>query len=224
MLRFEWLLCCHFPVSNYFRFTVWDWKSLISTMRFCWKKMRPRQHGLWERLPHLGSCVGFSCCTGGAINHRSNLLEFGIKRNYVSSYTGSNLTSVHSNQTCLFKCFYSILFPWQAETCRVDSAPAAILEQAGQLKDILWSVNFFQEDEAERMPANYSREKKQLEQEGWKTSPFACCDVFLSVMLYPFFKEMVKSIDNNQPPTTTHHHHNSNTDNKNKRKKLYSPR
>lgn len=47
---------------------------------------------------------------------------------------------------------------------------------------------------------------------------------FLSVMLYPFFKEMVKSIDNNQPPTTTHHHHNSNTDNKNKRKKLYSPR
>lgn len=106
----------------------------------------------------------------------------------------------------------------------MDSAPAAILEQAGQLKDILWSVNFFQEDEAERMPANYSREKKQLEQEGWKTSPFARCDVFLSVMLYPFFKEMVKSIDNNQPPTTTHHHHNSNTDNKNKRKKLYSPR
>ena len=34
----------------------------------------------------------------------------------------------------------------------MDSAPAAILEQAGQLKDILWSVNFFQEDEAERMP------------------------------------------------------------------------
>ena len=97
---------------------------------------------------------------------------------------------------------------------------------AGQLKDILWSVNFFQEDEAERMPANYSREKKQLEQEGWKTSPFAWCDVFLKLYVVSiFFKAMVKSIDNtNQPPTTTHHHHNSKSDNKNKRKKLYSPR
>lgn len=59
MLRFEWLLCCHFPVSNYFRFTVWDWKSLISTMRFCWKKNAAETARAVGEAPTLGVVRGF---------------------------------------------------------------------------------------------------------------------------------------------------------------------
>ncbi len=38
-----------------------------------------------------------------------------------------------------------LLFHWQAETCH-ESAPLANLEQAGQLKDMLWSDSFCQEN------------------------------------------------------------------------------
>ena len=37
--------------------------------------------------------------------------------------------------------FLPILFHWQAETCTMHMVPPAILEQAGQLKDIVWGVS-----------------------------------------------------------------------------------
>ena len=145
-------LCARFTRWNCGHVTfvsVWQCLTLkrasFSMVRRCPHKLWPKQQGQWQRL-----LVVVVWCA---------LLMFYRTSCPIMPYRQEKLFCclvwLRSQFPISTIAFLPILFHWQAETCH-ESAPLANLEQAGQLKDMLWSASFVKkiESEAEDMPAN----------------------------------------------------------------------
>ena len=140
MLRFEWLLCCHRPVCIYFMFAILRLnKPHFQPWGNAEKRRGWNNRGCGRGSHTCSRALFVSCCTSGATNHRSNLAWI-WHQCFFAFQTDVNLTIVHSNplhyhQVTFFTdlSLQMLLFHWKAETCRVEAAPSAILEQAGRL-------------------------------------------------------------------------------------------
>ena len=145
-------LCARFTRWNCGHVTfvsVWQCLTLkrasFSMVRRCPHKLWPKQQGQWQRL-----LVVVVWCA---------LLMFYRTSCPIMPYRQEKLFCclvwLRSRFPISTITFLRILFHWQAEPCH-ESAPLANLEQAGQLKDMLWSASFVKkiEREAEDMPAN----------------------------------------------------------------------
>ena len=151
MLRFEWLLCCHCPVCIYFMFAILRLnKPHLQPSGNADKRRGWNNRGCGRGSHTCSRTLFVSCCTSGATIAQT-LLEFGIKCIFA-------FPDRCQFDNCLFKSpslpssnFFTdlsqqmLLFHWKAETCRVEAAPPAILEQAGRLvsSKIFCEVSFF---------------------------------------------------------------------------------
>ena len=167
MLRFEWLPCCHCPVCIYFTFAVLRLnKPHLQRSGNADKRRGWNNRGCGRGSHTCSRALFVSCCTSGATNHRSNL-----------AWIWHQMFLRIPRQMSIWQLFIQILFitiNWLFHRPVSSNASVPLKGRnlpsgssttcdsgtgwsAGQLKDILWSVNLFQEDEAKCMPADYSR-------------------------------------------------------------------
>ena len=140
----EMELRARFSVSARFLFAVildavwqcWTLKrASFWMMRRCPCKMWPKQQGQWQRLLVV-VLPWYLMYFVDVLLHQLSYHFYHQEKLFCC------LVWLRINfQFPIGQLFLPILFHWQAETCTMRMVPPAILEQAGQLKDIVWGVS-----------------------------------------------------------------------------------